>query len=152
MTEPSIPRRAARLLASDRHDRILLFRFRRPDDSTFWATPGGGLESGESFAEAAIREAKEELGIELTEVGEPLWTDSARFTMATLGSRPILQEECFFEIELDGWTTDVEGIEEFHREEGILEARYWTLEDLRATDDTVFPEGLAEKWARTRPR
>lgn len=151
MSAESNPRRAARLIARDRHDRVLLFRFQRPDGSTFWATPGGGLEPGESFAEAAIREAGEELGIELSEVGEPLWIDSARFTMATLGPKPILQEETFFTIELDGWTNDVEGIEEFHREEGILESRYWTLEELRLTDETIFPEGFAEKWARVKP-
>jgi 8-oxo-dGTP pyrophosphatase MutT (NUDIX family) len=31
----------------------------------FWHIPGGGVEPGESLAEAAIREAKEEVGLEL---------------------------------------------------------------------------------------
>ena len=46
---------------------LLLFRFVHKHGAlaghAFWATPGGGLEPGETFAEAAIRELKEETGI-----------------------------------------------------------------------------------------
>lgn len=35
------------------------------EDYEVWCLPGGGIDSGESFAEAAIREAKEETGLEV---------------------------------------------------------------------------------------
>lgn len=43
-----------------------------------WSFPGGHLESGESFAECAVRETQEEAGIEITNI---------RFQM--LGNLPI---------------------------------------------------------------
>jgi hypothetical protein len=56
-----VVRRAARLIALDAADRILLLQYARPNGEKFWATPGGGLEPGETFEMAAAREAAEEL-------------------------------------------------------------------------------------------
>lgn len=61
-------RQAARLVVLDAHHRILLFRHTDGHGREFWATPGGGLEPGESFEDAACREAKEELGAESVEL------------------------------------------------------------------------------------
>jgi 8-oxo-dGTP pyrophosphatase MutT (NUDIX family) len=60
-------RPSSRLLVLDPTGCLLLFRFVHKHgalaEDTFWATPGGGLEPDETFAEAAIRELKEETGI-----------------------------------------------------------------------------------------
>ena len=56
-------RRASRLNVIDSQGRKLLFRHARHNEQMFWATPGGGLEPGETFEHAALREAGEELGI-----------------------------------------------------------------------------------------
>lgn len=37
-------------------------------DGTAWETPAGGVEAGESAADAAIRECEEEIGVQLTDV------------------------------------------------------------------------------------
>ena len=47
--------------------RILMVRHVEPD-RTYWTLPGGGLEAGETPAEAAVREAWEETGLRVTAV------------------------------------------------------------------------------------
>jgi len=69
-------RKAAPVIALDAQGRILLLKYRRPTGDTFWATPGGGLQDGESFASAGVREAEEELGVKDARL-EPLGEASA---------------------------------------------------------------------------
>ena len=67
-------RRAGRVLVLDERDRVLLFRFRDPgSDADHWATPGGGVESGESYGQAAHRELSEELGLDDVRLGPAIW-------------------------------------------------------------------------------
>lgn len=43
----------------------LIERVRTPDSPPYWVVPGGGVEPGETPAETALREAHEELGLEV---------------------------------------------------------------------------------------
>jgi ADP-ribose pyrophosphatase YjhB (NUDIX family) len=45
-------------------DRLLLIRRRNPPDAGRWSIPGGGVEYGETLAEAVLRELAEETGLE----------------------------------------------------------------------------------------
>jgi len=61
-------RHSARAVILDEDGRILLCRFELLRDGqqvVFWATPGGGVESGESLLAALRRELREEVGLEL---------------------------------------------------------------------------------------
>ena len=48
--------------------KVLLIKWR---DFAVWALPGGGIDAGESAAEAAVREAQEETGLEVDDPGRP---------------------------------------------------------------------------------
>jgi mutator protein MutT len=51
--------------------RVLLVRRARPPLAAFWSFPGGVVEIGERLQEAAVREVREETGLEV-EVGEAI--------------------------------------------------------------------------------
>ena len=57
-----VPRPAARVLLLDAKDRCLLFSWKPPN---VWITPGGGLEPGDTYEQAALRELLEETGLSI---------------------------------------------------------------------------------------
>lgn len=57
-------RRACAAILDASHTHILMVKHSH-NGRTYWTLPGGGLEPGETFEQAAIREAKEETGLEV---------------------------------------------------------------------------------------
>lgn len=68
MTTPNRDRVAVLIIDQDK---ILLF-YRFKEGCTYYALPGGHVETGEGLAETAIREIKEELNLEIT-LDRKLW-------------------------------------------------------------------------------
>jgi 8-oxo-dGTP diphosphatase len=132
-------RRAARLVVVDSHNRVLLFQYAGMVDQKYWATPGGGLEDGESFEEAAAREAFEELGVRSPKL-DALRDRTPDFVMV---ETQVHQTERFFLLRLDSLELNDE-VREEHRREGILDTRWWSLVDLSNSSESIFPETLAE--------
>jgi 8-oxo-dGTP diphosphatase len=137
-------RPSSRLLVIDRNNRVLLFRFVNKGaplaGKGFWATPGGALEAGESFADAARRELLEETGIRMDAVGEEVAV-TEEFVLQLADGEYVLAEEHFFLVRIadqtlsrDHWTP--------LEIEVITEHRWWSIPEVRSTSETVFPETL----------
>jgi ADP-ribose pyrophosphatase YjhB (NUDIX family) len=58
-------RPTASLLVTDGNGRVLLLRRSRPPSFGLWETPGGFCEAWEEPAAAAVREGREELGVDV---------------------------------------------------------------------------------------
>jgi 8-oxo-dGTP diphosphatase len=67
---------------------ILVARHRRGDGSEFWCLPGGKVDDGERFADAAVREVREEAGLDVA-VGGVVWVqdrpEAGRFELVYAG-------------------------------------------------------------------
>src|SRR5688572_6993371 len=139
--EPT-PRRAARLLVIDPHNgEVLLFQY-EDGGRSWWATPGGGLDGDETFEEAAIREAGEELAI-ASRSFLPLWHRTVEFSFRGV---PIRQAEQYFLLRIpQGDIALGQQVREAHRHEGIIATRWWSLEEIEATSEQVFPEDLPQR-------
>jgi 8-oxo-dGTP pyrophosphatase MutT (NUDIX family) len=98
-----IRRNTARVLPVDREGRVLLQLgrelHRRSD--RFWLTIGGGAERGETLAEAAVREMREEAGIDVHpgELGEPIGMTVVDYPLFRL--LPVTQYQTYFAIAVD---------------------------------------------------
>jgi 8-oxo-dGTP pyrophosphatase MutT (NUDIX family) len=137
-----ILRTSGRVLLVDGADRVLLLRGSdpaAPGAGDWWFTPGGGLDPGESAEQGARRELREETGLDLAEVGLPVWVRTAEFTF--LGRR-YRQAETFFLARVDGHVVDFSGHTEVERD-AVHEFRWWTLDELDASEVIVYPTTLA---------
>lgn len=153
------PRRrdSARVLVLDPRGRVLLFEVVDDHDHrALWITPGGGIEPGESLHEAASRELREETGlrVEPDALGGPVAVCRGEWTFR---SERLVGEDAFFVLRVEGVDVDVKGWTDLEREvhRGW---RWWSPDDLDATDAVVVPGGLAplvrrlaSGWAPARP-
>ncbi|XOC99623.1 NUDIX hydrolase [Burkholderia sp. 22PA0106] len=142
---PVRERPSARLLITTSKRRVLLFRFVHEtgvlSGRDYWATPGGGVEKGETFEDAALRELREETGICKAEISQPVGLREVPLLLPD-GERVLAVEKYFVvdaeteSISRDGWTAS--------EREVMASYKWWSREELCSTADTIYPEGLVE--------
>ncbi len=139
-----LARPAARLLLLTPQGSILLFRSRARSGGPLWFPPGGGLEPGESYEQAALRELAEETGLQLSAPGPCVWTREHVWQ----GDRLYRSLERYYRLQIPGpfdpKPQAIGAFESYMREPGWW--RWWRAHEIAAAPlDHVFaPRRLAE--------
>lgn len=134
------PRAAARVILLDPLDRVLLFHYVTTDTGySWWTTPGGGLDAGESHEQAALRELREEAGVSGVELGPWIWSRTHDFPFAGEWLR---QTERFYLARVADAAVDTTGSLDYELAM-LREHRWWPVAELEASSELTAPRALA---------
>jgi len=132
-------RPAVRAIVLDDADRILLVRFDF-GHRLVWATPGGGIEAGESDEHALRRELAEEAGLEGFELGPLVWTRTHRVPLGE--GRWDGQAERYYLVPTPAFEPAPRLSWEELRREGMTGIRWWEQGELEAATAVFAPRRL----------
>jgi TDG/mug DNA glycosylase family protein len=135
-----VEREAVRAAVVDADRRLLLVQFRRPvGDESWWGTPGGGIDPGESHEEALRRELREEIGLHDFELGPKLFEHLGEFPWAGVLYR---QRNTTYLVRVHAHepaaTIDL-------APEGVANVRWWPPDELAASHEQFAPPDLVER-------
>ena len=133
-------RRAGRVIVLDPEDRVLLFRYDEgPPNGRHWCTPGGGLDEDEDYRAGARRELFEETGWNDVPLGPEV---HERTLVMEYADAIVRQHERFFLGRVETVGRELGEVAAMHVSDGIAAWHWWTLAELDATDEVIWPPGL----------
>ena len=139
-----LERRAVRVVLLDAGERVLLFHAMLPEGSAdgWWELPGGGIDPGESYLDAAVREIREETGLCISpdQVGPPTWRRDS--TWRSRGQRRLQHEVVVLarlaadrpELSDADWTAE--------EREDYVDVRWWPIQAIRESSERFYPSRL----------
>jgi 8-oxo-dGTP pyrophosphatase MutT (NUDIX family) len=130
------------VLPIDSRNRVLLLRGFDPadPDHLFWFTVGGGADPGETLAEAAARELREEVGIgaDAASLGRPVWRRATEFGFD--GTR-YQQDEEYFLLRVGSCEVSLDGMDDWEKQT-VTGYRWLSAADLDSLGEPFFPPEL----------
>lgn len=132
------------MLLIDPDDRVLLIEDSDPGlpgPPIFWITPGGGIDPGETAAQAAIREVAEETGYELAD-GLLRGPVACRDAVHGYSDKVVEQTETYFLARVPRFDVAPAGL----TDDELLSVQghhWWSVGELHGTDAMIWPAGLA---------
>ncbi len=138
-------RQSARWIIVSPDREILLFQFVHSEGALagqeYWATPGGGLEDGETFEQAAVRELLEETGRTVSST-EP-HIAQRDFVLQLHDGEHVRAHERYFLLETDVFIPSTCRLDSVELE--LMTDHYWWSEDqISQASALIFPENLIE--------
>ena len=143
-----IERPSARLILLDPQDRLFLFKVHQPSvydpadpfREPFWIMIGGLVDPGEDYAEAVIREAREETAVVVKDVR---WVWS-RERIMQWRDRQVLHRERFFLGRAASAAVDTSGLDD-REKSWTLDYRWWTADEIAASSERFEPVDLGAR-------
>ena len=144
-----IERPSARLVLLDPRDRLFLFNVHdpavfdpaNPHFDPFWVMIGGMVDPGEDYAQAAVREAREETALVVE--GDVRWVWQRERRMSWRG-KDVLHKERFFLARSSATEIDTSGLDERERS-WTRGHRWWTADEIAASADRFEPKDLGAR-------
>lgn len=135
-------RDAVRAIVLDPDDRTVLVHFdfgRR----VVWATPGGGVNPGESDEQALRRELAEEVGLEDPAIGPHVWFREHLFENP-LGAYDG-QRERYYLVRVAPFEIRPHLTPEQLRSEYVTGVRWWTIGEIEGSEEAFAPADLGAR-------
>lgn len=134
-------RQAVRALILSPQDELLLIKIIEPQSKhTFWLTPGGGIDPGESPLAGLRREIFEETGLADFEIGPEIWRRQCHFVW---NSQTIQQNERYYLIRVPRFEPTARHVPNEVEHAAFDGFRWWTASEIEQSQDAFAPRGLS---------